>query len=180
NRPGAVHTGGPRRRVDQVRSSGSRRAGHRPGVTRLPRRAVERTDAAAALVRRSRTGAPLFPPTSRTARSPGGRGDRRDESPRAVDGYEPRLRSRDSGRRNSGAGGHRDIRKTNCEDLMFERTSPPPAAEDPIAPQPPERVMRISPMDMRQQRFRSAMRGYDRTDVVAFLTEAADDYEHAM
>jgi cell division initiation protein len=24
------------------------------------------------------------------------------------------------------------------------------------------------------------MRGYDRTDVVAFLTEAADDYEHAM
>jgi len=63
---------------------------------------------------------------------------------------------------------------------MFERTSPPPAAEDPIAPQPPERVMRISPMDLRQQRFRSAMRGYDRTDVVAFLTEAADDYEHAM
>jgi cell division initiation protein len=33
---------------------------------------------------------------------------------------------------------------------------------------------------MRQQRFRSAFRGYDRTDVVAFLTEAADDYEHAM
>jgi cell division initiation protein len=33
---------------------------------------------------------------------------------------------------------------------------------------------------MRQQRFKSAMRGYDRTEVVAFLTEAADDYEHAM
>ena len=60
---------------------------------------------------------------------------------------------------------------------MFERTSP---ADDPMAPQPPERVMRISPMDMRQQRFKSAMRGYDRTEVVAFLTEAADDYEHAM
>ncbi len=59
---------------------------------------------------------------------------------------------------------------------MFER----PPADDPIAPQPPERVMRISPMDMRQQRFRSAFRGYDRTEVVAFLTEAADDYEHAM
>ncbi len=63
---------------------------------------------------------------------------------------------------------------------MVERTSPPLPADDPVAPQPPERVMRISPMDMRQQRFRSAMRGYDRTDVVAFLTEAADDYEHAM
>lgn len=62
---------------------------------------------------------------------------------------------------------------------MFERTQNP-AEHDPIAPQPPERVMRISPMDMRQQRFRSAFRGYDRTDVVAFLTEAADDYEHAM
>src|SRR6516164_8892416 len=62
---------------------------------------------------------------------------------------------------------------------MFQGTPPRPA-DDPVAPQPPERVMRISPMDMRQQRFRSAMRGYDRTEVVAFLTEAADDYEHAM
>jgi cell division initiation protein len=63
---------------------------------------------------------------------------------------------------------------------MFDRTSPAPPADDPVAPQPPERVMRIAPMDMRQQRFKSAMRGYDRTEVVAFLTEAADDYEHAM
>jgi len=63
---------------------------------------------------------------------------------------------------------------------MFERTSPPRPADDLVAPQPPERVMRISPMDMRQQRFKTAMRGYDRTEVVAFLTEAADDYEHAM
>jgi len=63
---------------------------------------------------------------------------------------------------------------------MFEHTTPPRPADDPAAPQPPDRVMRISPMDMRQQRFKSAMRGYDRTEVVAFLTEAADDYEHAM
>ena len=62
---------------------------------------------------------------------------------------------------------------------MFERT-PPRHADDPVAPQPPERVMRIGPMDMRQQRFKTALRGYDRTEVVAFLTEAADDYEHAM
>ncbi|MGH9411258.1 MAG: DivIVA domain-containing protein, partial [Vicinamibacterales bacterium] len=40
--------------------------------------------------------------------------------------------------------------------------------------------MRITPMDMRQQRFRTGVRGYDRTEVVAFLTEAADDYEHAL
>src|SRR5215831_4359839 len=69
--------------------------------------------------------------------------------------------------------------KTDCEDLMF-KTTPSRPADDPVAPQPPERVMRISPMDLRQQRFKTAMRGYDRTEVVAFLTEAADDYEHTM
>jgi cell division initiation protein len=65
---------------------------------------------------------------------------------------------------------------------MFDRTTnaPPHPADDPVAPQPPERLMRITPMDMRQQRFKSAMRGYDKTEVVAFLTEAADDYEHAQ
>ena len=45
---------------------------------------------------------------------------------------------------------------------------------------PAERVMRIAPLDLRQPRFRTSMRGYDRTEVVAFLTEAADDYEHAL
>jgi len=64
---------------------------------------------------------------------------------------------------------------------MFERTNPPrPVADDPVAPQPPDRVMRVSPLDLRQQRFRTAFKGYDRTEVVAFLTEAADDYEHAL
>ena len=47
-------------------------------------------------------------------------------------------------------------------------------------PQPAERVMRIAPLDLRQQRFKTALRGLDRTEVVAFLTEAADDYEHAL
>ena len=63
---------------------------------------------------------------------------------------------------------------------MFERTPPTNPTDDPAIPQPPERVMRITPMDMRQHRFKPAMRGYDKTDVVAFLTEAADDYEQAM
>lgn len=51
--------------------------------------------------------------------------------------------------------------------------------EDPAAATP-ERIMRISPLDIRQQRFKQVMRGYDRTEVVAFLTEAADDYEQAL
>ena len=40
-----------------------------------------------------------------------------------------------------------------------------------------ERRMRITPLDVRQQRFKIGLRGFDRTEVVAFLTEAADDYE---
>jgi cell division initiation protein len=45
---------------------------------------------------------------------------------------------------------------------------------------PPDRVMRIAPLDLRQQKFKAAFRGFDKTEVTAFLTEAADDYEHAL
>jgi cell division initiation protein len=40
--------------------------------------------------------------------------------------------------------------------------------------------MRITPLDVRQQRFKTALRGFNPTEVVAFLTEAADDYELAV
>jgi cell division initiation protein len=40
--------------------------------------------------------------------------------------------------------------------------------------------MKVTPLDLRQQRFQTAMRGYDRGEVNAFLAEAADDYEHAL
>ena len=45
---------------------------------------------------------------------------------------------------------------------------------------PAERLMRVAPLDLRQQRFRTVFSGFDKTEVVAFLTEAADDYEHAL
>lgn len=64
---------------------------------------------------------------------------------------------------------------------MFDRQ--PPSGSTAAAnagTTPPERVMRIAPLDLRQQRFRKVFRGYDMTEVVAFLTEAADDYEHAL
>ena len=67
---------------------------------------------------------------------------------------------------------------------MFDRQSGPQTPSSTSAAQagslPAERVMRIAPLDLRQQRFRMALRGFDRTEVVAFLTEAADDYEHAL
>jgi cell division initiation protein len=64
---------------------------------------------------------------------------------------------------------------------MFDRQPTPASTSAASAGSPPaERVMRIAPLDLRQQRFRTALRGFDRTEVVAFLTEAADDYEHAL
>jgi cell division initiation protein len=38
----------------------------------------------------------------------------------------------------------------------------------------------VTPIDMRQARFGSAMRGFDKTEVTAFLEEAASDYEQAL
>lgn len=43
-----------------------------------------------------------------------------------------------------------------------------------------ERNLGVSPIDMRQRRFATAMRGYDRQEVTVFLTEAAIDYENAL
>lgn len=40
--------------------------------------------------------------------------------------------------------------------------------------------MKVTPLDLRQQRFKTVMRGYDRGDVSAFLSEVADDYEQAL
>ena len=57
-------------------------------------------------------------------------------------------------------------------------TSSLSASESSTAPS--ERLMRVAPLDLRQHRFKTTMRGFDKTEVVAFLTEAADDYEHAL
>ena len=40
--------------------------------------------------------------------------------------------------------------------------------------------MKVTPLDLRQLRFRTVMRGYDRGEVQAFLLEVADDYENAL
>jgi cell division initiation protein len=66
---------------------------------------------------------------------------------------------------------------------MFDRNNPPagsPSSAVNAGSSAAERVMRIAPLDLKQQRFRTQLRGFDRTEVVAFLTEAADDYEQAL
>src|SRR5262245_65656944 len=45
---------------------------------------------------------------------------------------------------------------------------------------PRETTMNISPLDLRQQRFRSVMRGFDKVEVASFLAAVADDYEQAL
>ncbi len=62
---------------------------------------------------------------------------------------------------------------------MFEPRAPggPGTGAPPLSS---DRVMRIAPLDLRQQRFKVVFRGFDRTEVLAFLSEAADDYEQAL
>jgi cell division initiation protein len=40
--------------------------------------------------------------------------------------------------------------------------------------------MNVSPLDLRQQRFRGALRGFDKIEVTSFLMAVADDYEQAL
>jgi cell division initiation protein len=40
--------------------------------------------------------------------------------------------------------------------------------------------MNVSPLDLRQQQFRGAFRGFDKIEVTSFLQAVADDYEQAL
>jgi cell division initiation protein len=40
--------------------------------------------------------------------------------------------------------------------------------------------MNVSPLDLRQQRFRKSLRGFDPVEVTSFLAAVADDYEQAL
>lgn len=40
--------------------------------------------------------------------------------------------------------------------------------------------MNVSPLDLRQQRFRKSLRGFDPVEVTSFLGAVADDYEAAL
>jgi cell division initiation protein len=47
-------------------------------------------------------------------------------------------------------------------------------------PAVPERHLKVTPLDLRQTRFKTAMRGFDKAEVAAFLEEVAGDYENAL
>src|SRR4051794_16979638 len=128
---------------------------------------------------------PLVRAVARTARRVAWGRRSEGRPPALVDGHEPRLRGCHRRRGDTRAGRNRDIRQTNCEGVMFANESgdnqtPASTSAANAGSVPAERVMRIAPLDLRQPRFKTAFRGFDRTEVVAFLTEAATDYEHAL
>lgn len=43
-----------------------------------------------------------------------------------------------------------------------------------------ERQLGVSPLEMRQAKFGTSMRGFEKSEVTAFLLEAADGYEQAL
>jgi cell division initiation protein len=45
---------------------------------------------------------------------------------------------------------------------------------------PRDTIMNVSPLDLRQQRFRTVLRGFDKVEVASFLAAVADDYEQAL
>jgi cell division initiation protein len=61
---------------------------------------------------------------------------------------------------------------------MFNREDLTPAVETRRLPSP-DRHSAPTPLDVRQAKFSSAVRGYERAEVNAFLLEAADGYEQA-
>ena len=40
--------------------------------------------------------------------------------------------------------------------------------------------MKVSPLDLRQVKFRTTLRGFDKAEVMALIAEVTDDYEHAL
>src|SRR5437762_9159801 len=64
---------------------------------------------------------------------------------------------------------------------MFDLSPERPAADTTSGAVSGERTrMNVSPLDLRQQRFRSAFRGFDKVEVASFLAAVADDYEQAL
>lgn len=43
-----------------------------------------------------------------------------------------------------------------------------------------DRRMKVSPLDLRQVRFRTTFRGFDKAEVMALIAEVTEDYENAL
>lgn len=61
---------------------------------------------------------------------------------------------------------------------MFKPEDDAPTAEG--TPASIERRLTVTPLDLRQARFSTAMRGFDRTEVTTLVAEAAESFERAV
>ena len=64
--------------------------------------------------------------------------------------------------------------------LKLEADTTTTPAADTRQTKTPERHLKVTPLDLRQTRFKTTMRGFDKAEVAALLQEAADDYENAI
>ena len=63
---------------------------------------------------------------------------------------------------------------------MFDPELPRAARGKPEDRPAGDRRMKVSPLDLRQVKFRKTFRGFDRAEVMALMAEVADDYENAL
>jgi len=63
---------------------------------------------------------------------------------------------------------------------MFEQTLSPTPEPSDKAERGERFVMNVSPLDLRQQKFRRTFRGFDKVEVASFLNAVAEDYESAL
>jgi len=61
---------------------------------------------------------------------------------------------------------------------MFEPENPPPAVSQ-LSPRH-DRIVRNTVLDLRQRRFTTSLNGFNRTEVLNFLANVADDYEQLV
>jgi cell division initiation protein len=83
--------------------------------------------------------------------------------------------------RREGVPGDSKERRQGVPGDSKERREGVPVDSEPLRRLPgAERTFAVTPLDMRQAKFASAMRGFDRAEVMAFLLEAAEGYEQAL
>jgi cell division initiation protein len=75
-------------------------------------------------------------------------------------------------------GAHGSSEREGSSGLQLGRVGVGPHARDQNGPR--GFTMNVSPLDLRQQKFRSRLRGFDKVEVASFLTAVADDYEAAL
>lgn len=63
--------------------------------------------------------------------------------------------------------------------MLMSQTEPAQASDMRRLPSP-DRTPSVTPLDVRQAKFATSMRGFDKAEVAAFLLEAADGYEQAL